>query len=75
MPRTSAFDTQGFYAAIDAVRAARGVTWHGVWRQTYVENCTSAKKRTRALRPEDRAALAAWAGIDTAAFERKRGLP
>jgi len=74
MPRTnSSFDTAGFYQALDVVRQARGLSWYGVWRQTFVENCTSAKKRTRPLRSEDRATLATWAGLDASAFERKVG--
>jgi len=73
MPRANSFDTAGFYQALDAVRQARGLSWYAVWRQTFVDNCTSAKKRERSLPAEDRQTLATWAGLDASAFERKVG--
>lgn len=73
MPST--FDTIGFYAAIDAVRKERGLTWYAVFRATYLDVVMSAAKRARPLAPRNRAILAQWAGIDGAAFEREAVRP
>lgn len=72
---SSAFDTAGFYAAIDAVRKERGVTWNHVFRKTFVNNCVSAQKRTHTPEPAARQVLAAWAGIDASAYEREAVRP
>lgn len=71
--RTNTFDTAGFYAAIDAVRQARGVSWYVVFQRTGVITVRSAKERKSTPDRDNRTRLAAWAGIDASAFERKVG--
>lgn len=66
------FDAEGFYAALDAVRAARGL----VWRQVAAEAGVSASTLTRmgqGKRPDvdSLAALASWANLDADTFVRR----
>lgn len=70
---TGAFDADGFYAALDAVRAARSLAW----RQVASESGVSASTLTRmgqGRRPDvdSLAALAAWANLDADRFVRRR---
>ena len=63
------FDNEKFYAALDAARAARGVTW----KQVAVESGVSASTLTRMAqgkRPDvdGLAALLAWSGLDAESF-------
>lgn len=65
------FDSDGFYAALDAVRLARGLNW----KQVAAESGVSASTLTRMAqgkRPDvdGFAALAAWSGLDADAYVR-----
>lgn len=65
------FDTEGFYAALDAVRLDRELNW----KQVAAESGVSASTLTRMAqgkRPDvdGLAALAAWSGLDADDFVR-----
>ena len=65
------YDSAAFYAALDAERRARGITW----RQVAVESGVSASTLTRMAqgrRPDvdGLAALASWSGLRTDDFVR-----
>lgn len=65
------FDSDAFYAALDAVRLARGLNW----KQVAAESGVSASTLTRMAqgkRPDvdGLAALAAWSGLNPADYVR-----
>ena len=65
------FDAMGFYQALDATRAARGITW----RKVAVESGVAASTLTRMAqgkRPDvdSLAALTAWSGLSADDFVR-----
>jgi hypothetical protein len=65
------FDYPRFYAALDAVRVARGLSWYGVFKQTYLvmfmHPANFLKKHPR-LSKTSRAIICAWAGLDEREF-------
>lgn len=67
------FDTEAFYRALDAQRAARGITW----KQVAAESKVAASTLTRMAqgrRPDvdGLAALCAWSGLKADDFVRAR---
>ena len=67
------FDSDGFYAALDAVRQARDLNW----KQVAAESGVSASTLTRMAqgkRPDvdGLAALVAWSGLDADDYVRSR---
>jgi transcriptional regulator with XRE-family HTH domain len=74
------FDTEAFYAAIDAQRQARKLTWKQVAAQSGV-SASTLTRMAQGRRPDvdGLAALIAWSGLDTDAFindqEKERGEP
>lgn len=71
MGERGTFDAPAFFAALDAEREARGMTW----KQVAAEAGVSASTLTRmgqGRRPDvdSLAALAAWSGLDPKAFFR-----
>jgi transcriptional regulator with XRE-family HTH domain len=65
------FDTEGFYAALDSARQAKGITWKSVASGSGVAASTLTRMG-QGKRPDvdGLAALAAWSGIDASAFYR-----
>ena len=68
------FDSDGFYAALDAVRRARDLNW----KQVAAESGVSASTLTRMAqgkRPDvdGLAALVAWSGLDADDYVRTEG--
>lgn len=63
------FNYAAMRASVDGVRKSRGVTWRQVAEEAAV-SASSISRMARGSRPdvETVAALAAWAGIDPAAF-------
>ncbi len=69
MGRTAHFDGQAFYAALDAHRKAKELSWRQVADQTGVSASTLTRMAQGRLPDvEGLAALSAWAGLDTDAF-------
>jgi transcriptional regulator with XRE-family HTH domain len=74
------FDTEAFYAAIDAQRQARKLTWKQVAAQSGV-SASTLTRMAQGRRPDvdGLAALVAWSGLDTNTFindqEKDRGEP
>jgi transcriptional regulator with XRE-family HTH domain len=69
MGRTAHFDGQAFYAALDAHRKAKELSWRQVADQTGVSATTLTRMAQGRLPDvEGLAALSAWAGLDTDAF-------
>lgn len=74
MSKKGWFDAEGFYAALDAARLARGLNW----KQVAVGSGVSASTLTRMAqgkRPDvdGLAALCAWSGLDADDFVRSEG--
>lgn len=74
------FDTEAFYAAIDAQRQARKLTWKQVAAQSGVSASTLTRMaQGRHPDVDGLAALIAWSGLDADAFindkEKERGEP
>ena len=72
-PTRSAFDGDAFYAALDAERASRGLTW----RKVSIEAGVSASTLTRmsqGKRPDvdSLSLLCRWAGLDADDYMRGR---
>jgi transcriptional regulator with XRE-family HTH domain len=66
------FDTAALYAALDAQRAARGLTWQEVARETGV--ATATLKRTALggrLEVDGMLAMVAWLGRNVESFTRQ----
>jgi transcriptional regulator with XRE-family HTH domain len=69
MGRAAHFDGQAFYAALDAHRQAKDLSWRQVADQTGVSASTLTRMAQGRLPDvEGLAALSAWAGLDTDAF-------
>lgn len=65
------FDYERFYAALDAVRQARGLSWYGVFKQTYLVMFTHPAGFLTTHPPlsaTTRAIICAWAGLDVQDF-------
>lgn len=69
MARRRPFDSAAFYAALDAVRESRGLTWKAVARESGVSASTLTRVG-QGRRPDldSFAALVAWAGLRAADF-------
>ena len=70
------FDGEAFFAALDAQRIGQGLTWRQVAKQCGVSASTLTRMSQGKL-PDAQglAALAAWAGLDTAKFLRGEDIP
>lgn len=74
-PRVRAFfDSPAFYAALDAERTARKLTWKDVAAQAGI-SASTLTRMSQGRRPDvdGLAALLGWSGLDAAAFIRSRG--
>lgn len=70
------FDTEGFRAALDVSRIARGLQWKDVGKATGVSASTLSRMKTgRAPDVASMAALSAWAGIDPRSYTPKPASP
>lgn len=74
------FDTEAFYAAIDAQRQSRKLTWKQVATQSGVSASTLTRMaQGRSPDVDGLAALLAWSGLNADAFihdqEKERGEP
>jgi transcriptional regulator with XRE-family HTH domain len=67
------FDTVGFYAALDAQRAAKRLTWKDVAAQTGV-SASTLTRMSQGRRPDvdGLACLLAWSGLDVTDFLKKK---
>ena len=68
------FDSEGFYAALDAVRRARGLNWKQVAAQSGV-SASTLTRMAQGKRPDvdGLAALVAWSGLDADDYVRSEG--
>lgn len=57
------FDHLAFWQALDAVRLTRNLSWHGVWRATFVLATQHACTRGGKLSADSLAALLTWSGL------------
>lgn len=66
------FDAEAFYAALDAERQGRELTWKNVANSSGI-SASTLTRIAQGARPDvdSLAALAAWAGFDANAFVRK----
>jgi transcriptional regulator with XRE-family HTH domain len=69
MPDRARFDKAGFFAAVEATRVARGLTWRQVARETTLSPSTFTRLQ-QGYGPDvdTMAILVDWAGIDTDRF-------
>lgn len=74
--RNKNFDFASFYAALEATRDRRDVTWKDVGEATNVSQATLTRMR-QGKRPDadSLAALAAWAGLNPADYVRNTVRP
>lgn len=65
------FDSEGFYASLDAFRRDKGITWKKVAESSKV-SASTLTRMGQGKRPDvdSLAALAAWSGIDVSKFYR-----
>ena len=63
------FDVRGFHAALDAQRAAKGLTWKEVANQSGV-SASTLTRMSQGRRPDvdGLALLLAWSGLDATQF-------
>lgn len=71
MSRRGWFDLEGFHAALDAARRAKGLNWKQVAAASGV-SASTLTRMSQGKRPDvdGLAALAAWSGLDTDDFVR-----
>ncbi|GLY99657.1 transcriptional regulator [Actinoplanes sp. NBRC 103695] len=76
MTKAGWFDAEGFYAALDAQRQARKLTWKHVAGESGV-SASTLTRMAQGKRPDvdGLAALAAWSGLDTNDFVRSELRP
>ena len=69
MTRERSFDSDGFFAALDAARVSRGLHWKTVASEAGV-SASTLTRMGQGRRPDvdSFAALASWAGLDPDAF-------
>lgn len=69
MSRPRSFDAQGFYAALDAERISRGLTWKKVASEAGV-SASTLTRMAQGKRPDvdSLAKLCGWAGLDAGTF-------
>jgi transcriptional regulator with XRE-family HTH domain len=74
MARRARFDGAAFFAALDAQRQAKKLTWRKVAEQSGVSTSTLTRMSQGKLPDvQGLAALSAWAGLDTDAYVRRAG--
>ena len=67
------FNSVGFYAAVDAQRVARGLTWKEVSEESGVSASTlSRMSKGKGPDIDGLALLLSWAGLDAADFLKKQ---
>jgi transcriptional regulator with XRE-family HTH domain len=72
MARQARFDGAAFFAALDAQRQAKKLTWRQVAEQSGVSTSTLTRMSQGKLPDvQGLAALSAWAGLDTDAYVRR----
>jgi transcriptional regulator with XRE-family HTH domain len=72
MARQARFDGEAFFAALDAQRRAKMLTWRQVAEQSGVSTSTLTRMSQGKLPDvQGLAALSAWAGLDTDAYVRR----
>ena len=71
---TGKFDGEAFFAALDAERVSRGLTWKKVAEQSRVPASTLTRM-SQGRRPDvdSLAALCAWSGLAAENFTRREG--
>jgi transcriptional regulator with XRE-family HTH domain len=71
MSKKGWFDTEGFYAALDSARQARGLNWKQVAAGSGV-SASTLTRMSQGKRPDvdGLAALCAWSGLDADNFVR-----
>jgi transcriptional regulator with XRE-family HTH domain len=69
MPRKGQFDSEAFYAALDATRQARELTWKQVAKESGV-SASTLTRIAQGRRPDvdGLAALCVWAALDAGDF-------
>lgn len=69
MPRERSFDSDGFFAALDAARVSRGVHWKTVASEAGV-SASTLTRMSQGRRPDvdSFAALTSWAALDPDVF-------
>jgi transcriptional regulator with XRE-family HTH domain len=73
MARQARFDGAAFFAALDAQRQAKKLTWRQVAEQSGVSTSTLTRMSQGKLPDvQGLAALSAWAGLDTDAYVRRQ---
>jgi transcriptional regulator with XRE-family HTH domain len=71
---TGKFDVEAFFAALDAHRIARGLTWRKIAKQAQVSASTLTRmSQGRRLDVDNLAALCAWSGLKADDFVRVDG--
>jgi transcriptional regulator with XRE-family HTH domain len=70
--RDRSFDSDGFFAALDAARVSRGLHWKNVAAEAGV-SASTLTRMGQGRRPDvdSFAALSSWAGLDPDAFFRR----
>lgn len=70
------FDSEGFYAALDAIRRDRDFSWKKVAEKSKV-SASTLTRMGQGKRPDvdSLAALASWSGIDVSQFYRETAGP
>jgi transcriptional regulator with XRE-family HTH domain len=72
MARQARFDGAAFFAALDAQRQAKKLTWRQVAEQSGVSTSTLTRMSQGKLPDvQGLAALSSWAGLDTDAYVRR----
>lgn len=69
MKSTATINATRLLAAVDAVRAQRGVTWNKVFHQTYITNLSQVRRGLKPLSLTNAQTLATWAGLDLRQYE------
>lgn len=72
MKSTQSIDATKLLADVDAVRKARGLTWNGVFHQTYITNLSQVRRGIRSLTVDSAQTLASWAGLNLASYTKAR---
>ena len=69
MPKKGQFDAEAFYAALDATRQSRKLTWKQVAKESGV-SASTLTRMSQGRRPDldGLAALCSWAGLDASDF-------
>ena len=73
MPSKGDFNAEGFYAALDAARVAKGLNWKQVAKEAGV-SASTLTRMAQGRRPDvdTLAALINWSGLDRNAFVHTR---